>query len=78
MLFTVHGDEVNIAARLEQLNKTYGTYILATERTVRAAGDEFHCQAIGSIVVRGRNEPVIAYTCDQLPALPGNACPRQP
>ena len=78
MLFTVHGDEVNIAARLEQLNKTYGTYILATERTVRAAGDEFRCQAIGSVFVRGRKEPVTAYTCDQLPALPGNACPRQP
>jgi adenylate cyclase len=67
MLFTVHGDEVNIAARLEQLNKTYGTSILATERTVRAAGDEFCCQAIGSIFVRGRKEPVTAYTCDESP-----------
>jgi adenylate cyclase len=65
MLFTVHGDEVNIAARLEQLNKTYGTYILATERTVRAAGGEFRYRAIGSIFVRGRNEPVTAYTCDE-------------
>ena len=68
MLFTVHGDEVNIAARLEQLNKTYGTYILATEQTVRAAGDEFRCQAIGSIFVRGRKEPVTAYACDEPPA----------
>ena len=68
MLFTVHGDEVNIAARLEQLNKTYGTNILATERTVRAAGDEFCCQAIGSIFVRGRKEPVTAYACDEPPA----------
>jgi adenylate cyclase len=70
MLFTVHGDEVNIAARLEQLNKSYGTSILATERTVRAAGDEFHCQAIGSIFVRGRKEPVTAYTCDENPGGP--------
>jgi adenylate cyclase len=70
MLFTVHGDEVNIAARLEQLNKSYGTSILATERTVRAAGDKFHCQAIGSIFVRGRKEPVTAYTCDEPPAGP--------
>ena len=68
MLFTVYGDGVNIAARLEQLNKTYGTYILATEQTVRAAGDVFRCDAIGSILVRGRKEPVIAYTCDAHPA----------
>jgi adenylate cyclase len=68
MLFTVYGDEVNIAARLEQLNKTYGTYILATEQTVRAAGGSFRCDAIGSILVRGRKEPVVAYTCDAPPA----------
>ena len=64
MLFTVHGDEVNIAARLEQLNKTYGTAILATEQTVRAAGKEFCCQPIGAIFVRGRKEPVTAHACD--------------
>ncbi len=64
MLFTVYGDEVNIAARLEQLNKTYGTYILATEQTVHAAGNEFRCKPIGSIFVRGRKEPVTAYACD--------------
>jgi adenylate cyclase len=67
MLFTVYGDEVNIAARLEQLNKTYGTYILATEQTVRAAGDAFPCHPIGSIFVRGRTGPVTAYACDQPP-----------
>lgn len=64
MLFTVYGDEVNIAARLEQLNKTYETYILATEQTVHAAGNEFRCKPIGSIFVRGRKEPVTAYACD--------------
>lgn len=81
MLFTVYGDEVNIAARLEQLNKTYGTYILATEQTVRAAGDEFSCQAIGSISVRGRMEPVTAYVCNARPIasplLPGITLPEQ-
>ena len=68
MLFTVHGDEVYIAARLEQLNKTYGTYILATEQTVRAAGGEFRCHPIGAIFVRGRERPVTAYACDEFPA----------
>jgi adenylate cyclase len=70
MLVTVHGDEVNIAARLEQLNKMYGTSVLATERTVRAAGEGFHCEAIGSIFVRGRKEPVTSYICDEPLAAP--------
>ena len=62
LLFTVHGDEVNIAARLEALNKDYGTYILASEQTVRAAGHEFAHRAIGVVPVRGRETPVTVYT----------------
>lgn len=61
LLFTVHGDEVNIAARLEQMNKVYGTYVLATEQTVRAAGEGVPCRAIGAIPVRGRTAPVVVY-----------------
>lgn len=61
LLFTVHGDEVNIAARLEQLNKEYGTYILAAERTVAEAGGEFGFEGIGDIIVRGRATPTRVY-----------------
>ena len=64
LLFTVHGDEVNIAARLEQLNKTYGTQILATEQTVRAAGDAFASRLVDTVVVRGRAAPVAIYTLE--------------
>ncbi len=54
MLFTVHGDAVNIAARLEQLNKSYGTYVLASEATIAAAGPAFNVAAKDSVAVRGR------------------------
>jgi len=61
LISTVYGDEVNIAARLEQLNKEYGTYVLATEQTVAAAGSSFVSRPIGTITVRGRTSPVSVY-----------------
>lgn len=62
LLYTVHGDEVNIAARLEQLNKKYGTYLLASEGTVRAAGEGFSFRPVDEITVRGRAAPTSVYT----------------
>lgn len=64
LVFTVHGDEVNIAARLEQLNKQYGTYILASEQTRDAAGDGFGFRPMGDIVVRGRSQPTPVYAVE--------------
>ena len=57
LLYTVHGDEVNIAARLEQLNKEYGTYVLVTEQTAEAAGGVFSFDVMGEVTVRGRATP---------------------
>jgi len=62
LLYTVHGDEVNIAARLEQLNKKYGTYLLASESAVRAAGGEFSFRLVDEVAVRGRAAPTRVYT----------------
>ncbi len=62
LLFTVHGDEVNIAARLEQLNKEHGTYILASEQAVNAGGAGLKCRPIGILKTRGRTAPVTVYT----------------
>jgi adenylate cyclase len=61
LLYTVHGDEVNIAARLEQLNKKYGTYVLATESTVKAAGAGLRFRRIDEVTVRGRASPTAIY-----------------
>jgi adenylate cyclase len=70
LLFTVYGDEVNIAARLEQLNKSFGTYILATEQTLAAAGRGFACRPMGSVQVRGRSQPVTVFAVDGLRPVP--------
>ncbi len=56
MLFTVHGDAVNVAARLEQLNKRYGSYVLASETTMAAAGTGFPGVLTDTMAVRGRTE----------------------
>lgn len=65
LLFTVHGDQVNLAARLEPLNKEYGTYVMASERTVEEAtgkaGDDFGFVKVGEVTVRGRAEPTVVY-----------------
>jgi adenylate cyclase len=67
LYFTVYGDNVNIAARLEQLNKKYGTYVLATAETVQAAGGALPAKAIGTVAVRGRQAEVDVYAFDPPP-----------
>jgi len=62
MIFTVHGDEVNIAARLEQLNKQYGTYILMTEATATEIKDQIDTMHMGEVVVRGREKPTQLFS----------------
>tara|TARA_R110000824_G_scaffold291241_1_gene479776 strand:+ start:1754 stop:3067 length:1314 start_codon:yes stop_codon:yes gene_type:complete len=62
LTFTVHGDNVNIAARLEQLNKQYGTYVMCTEETAAACGDGYDCAFQGEIPVKGRSQPVKVYS----------------
>ena len=59
--FTVHGDNVNIAARLEPLNKEYGTYILAGENTAVACSDKCEFKQVGEVTVRGRTAPTKIY-----------------
>ncbi|MCB1208458.1 MAG: response regulator [Verrucomicrobiales bacterium] len=56
MDLTVLGDSVNIAARLEQLNKQHGTSIIASSKTRELVGDTFQLewQDLGEITIRGR------------------------
>lgn len=62
LLFTIHGDGVNIAARLEQLNKDYDTYILAAEATVVRAGEKFAFKELGQVTLKGRSSPTKVFT----------------
>jgi adenylate cyclase len=64
LYFTVFGDEVNIAARLEQMNKAHGTYILVSEATRAAAGDIAQFRPIGEVPVRGRTAPVPVFAVE--------------
>lgn len=61
--YTVHGDAVNLAARLEQMNKQTGTEILISRETTLLAPD-ISTREIGSMEVRGRDEPVLVFTID--------------
>jgi adenylate cyclase len=64
LIFTVHGDEVNVAARLEQLNKEHGTYIMVSAQTRDAVPDAFTYRHVCEVVVRGRSTPTDVYTID--------------
>jgi adenylate cyclase len=52
--YTVIGDGVNLAARLESLNKAYGTWILASEAVFEQAGQRFVWRRVDRTAVVGR------------------------
>jgi adenylate cyclase len=58
MNYTIMGNAVNLAARLEGVNKQYGTWILASESTVEEAGETILTRKLDRVRVVGINEPV--------------------
>jgi len=56
--YTVHGDAVNLAARLEQLNKEHGTRILVSAETIALLKGDYRIESMGAMSVRGKSAPV--------------------
>lgn len=73
--YTVIGDPVNVASRLESLNKLYRTSILVGEETRHAAGDAVVARRLDWVAVFGRSEGVAIY---ELLAMAEPASGRQP
>jgi adenylate cyclase len=59
--YTVVGDTVNLASRLESANKFFATHIMLSEDTIREAGDGFMVRELGLIAVKGKVQPVRIY-----------------
>jgi class 3 adenylate cyclase len=70
--FTVMGDTVNFAARLEGANKVYGTRLLIDGATRDMAGHAIEAREIDRIAVAGRDEPVSIH---ELVAMAGELPP---
>jgi adenylate cyclase len=60
--YTIMGDNVNLASRLEGINKQYGTNIVISQYTRELVGDEsFFVRELDSVRVKGKKEPVTIY-----------------
>ncbi|MBD0338713.1 MAG: adenylate/guanylate cyclase domain-containing protein [Thermoleophilia bacterium] len=66
--YTVIGDAVNVASRLQTLTKELGEPLLVSEETGHAAGGVCRLAAVGEVDVRGKAEPVRVFRAEALSA----------
>lgn len=67
MDYTAIGEDVNLASRLEGLNKEYGTQLILSDRTLKSLRESgvdvpWVFEELGEVLVRGFSEPVGIYT----------------
>ena len=59
--YTAMGDNVNLASRLEGLNKMYGTNIIISENTYKIVKDKFESRKLDVVKVKGKKKPILIF-----------------
>jgi class 3 adenylate cyclase len=58
---TIIGDTVNVASRLQQMNKDYGSRLLISGNTYKLLQGEFPVRSLGDLAIRGRRKTTVVY-----------------
>jgi adenylate cyclase len=61
LAWTVMGDNVNLASRLEGMSKEYRCPVIISENTYRQVSSQFACRELDKIRVKGKTQPVTIY-----------------
>src|SRR5436305_2294523 len=61
LAWTVMGDNVNLASRLEGMTKQYRTRIVISEGTYKDVAEHFVCRELDRIRVKRKHQPVVVY-----------------
>ncbi|MDQ0321499.1 adenylate cyclase [Pararhizobium capsulatum DSM 1112] len=75
--YTAMGDTVNVASRLEGINKQFGTTIIASGSIRAVAGEAFGFRSLGDVQAKGRMEPIEIYELYDLAEPPPEASPEK-
>lgn len=65
--YTVIGDSVNIAFRLEGITKAYRVPVIISQTVRDVLGDEFHCHQLDTVNVKGKSVKLSIYRVDEEP-----------
>lgn len=60
--YTIYGNPVNLAARLEGMNKEFSTSMLVSENTEKLAGPSANLRLVGQTSIRGQAETIEVFT----------------